>query len=544
MISTIVTAIKEANNVRSEDLNNIRRLASGGFLIYLWVMTAIVVALSYGWSDNWKTVAIVDFAIAATATVSWKFAPISLSTRLTMGSCMTGNWLLLIYASSGYGGGEFVLDAHMIFFVNCGLLLAYFCWRTFLVSASITLVHHLGLNFLAPMLVWPSALYPNIHLINHVLMAGIIGTTAMTVSVAVCRLFSNTENALTAARDKADEAERLLVDAHRQDAEQNSVVTALAGALKGLAQGDLRVTIRDKFPDAYEALRGDFNAAVESLREVILRLSGTATNLHGNSGEISSTANNLAKQTENNSATLGETSSSLSALTDFVHEAAASVARSKDAIDTSQVNAAKATQVVSDAVTAMQGISESSSQISRIIDVINDISFQTNLLALNAGVEAARAGEAGRGFAVVASEVRLLAQRSSEAASEIAGLINNSGSSVEHGVASVNETGSVLKVILSDFEQISRNMTEIENASNKQSQGISEISASVSTLDVSMQQNAALFEETSAATHSLTDQASTLQDIVSQFVLDGGDATYSNIAGTRSHLEAGEAKFT
>ena len=183
------------------------------------------------------------------------------------------------------------------------------------------------------------------------------------------------------------------------------------------------------------------------------------------------------------------------------------------------MNAQSASTVVKEAISAMDAISESSEKISKIISVIDDIAFQTNLLALNAGVEAARAGEAGRGFAVVASEVRALAQRSSEAAREINNLISESGQEVGRGVSLVDQTGEALRSIVHDVSEIATHMSEIATSAEEQSAGISEINTAVANLDQTTQQNAAMFEETTAASFSLANEAATLSEIVSQFVL-------------------------
>jgi methyl-accepting chemotaxis protein len=165
----------------------------------------------------------------------------------------------------------------------------------------------------------------------------------------------------------------------------------------------------------------------------------------------------------------------------------------------------------------MGEIESSSMQIAKITGVIDDIAFQTNLLALNAGVEAARAGEAGRGFAVVASEVRALAQRSSEAAREINGLITASGGQVKRGVDLVGQAGKALGGIVEGVKEISRNVSEIAASSKEQSTGLAEINSAMNQLDQVTQQNAAMFEETTAASHALTREAEALTATTGRF---------------------------
>jgi methyl-accepting chemotaxis protein len=169
------------------------------------------------------------------------------------------------------------------------------------------------------------------------------------------------------------------------------------------------------------------------------------------------------------------------------------------------------------AVQAMQEISDSSSNISEIIGVIDDIAFQTNLLALNAGVEAARAGEAGRGFAVVASEVRALAQRSSDAARDIKQLITQSSQQVDNGVNLVGKTGDALGDIVSQINQIAALITEIAQAADEQSMSLAEINNGMSELDNVTQSNAAMVEEATAAGQLLRSDVGGMQDLVSFF---------------------------
>ena len=179
-------------------------------------------------------------------------------------------------------------------------------------------------------------------------------------------------------------------------------------------------------------------------------------------------------------------------------------------------------EVVSRAVEAMGAIEKSSDGISKIIGVIDEIAFQTNLLALNAGVEAARAGEAGRGFAVVAQEVRELAQRCASAAREIKGLISQSSSQVQTGVGLVNNAGEALEKIIVRIGEINDIVSKIASAAADQSGGLREVNTSISSMDQITQRNAAMVEETSAQTVTLSDEAQRLVAALQGFKTDGG----------------------
>ena len=312
---------------------------------------------------------------------------------------------------------------------------------------------------------------------------------------------------------------RARVERERAAAEQRQVVEQLRDALRHLAEGNLTKTIRDPFPGDYETLRIDYNEATARLRDAMVLVLENSSLIRTESGGISRAAEDLSRRTEQQAATLEETAAALNQLTASVKSAADRTLKANDMVALARRNTESSGQVVREAVQAMGEISESSNKISRITSVIEEISFQTNLLALNAGVEAARAGEAGRGFAVVASEVRALAQRSSEAAREIAGLISDSASQVKRGVELVGQAGSALDGIQSSVAEIVTFMSDITASTTEQSAGLSEVNTAILQLDQVTQHNAAMFEETSAASQSLAREADGLNATMSRFSL-------------------------
>ncbi|ETX30608.1 methyl-accepting chemotaxis protein [Roseivivax isoporae] len=321
---------------------------------------------------------------------------------------------------------------------------------------------------------------------------------------------------ITAAREalQAAETEQKAVEAQRVQ-----VVEELRVGLRKLSDGDLTAWIDTPFAGGYDALRQDFNATVQTLERALVEIAESASNIRNESGDISNTADALSRRTESTAATLEEAAAALDALTTSVRATAEGALRADTAVSAAKVNAEESGQVVVKTVAAMDQIAASSEKITSIIKVIDDIAFQTNLLALNAGVEAARAGDAGRGFAVVASEVRALAQRSSDAAREINGLIADSGAQVRTGVDLVGRTGDALHQISQSVAEISTLVSEIAGSAQKQSLNLEEINASVNQLDQTTQQVAARLEETTAASEALRNDAVGLVETISHFRL-------------------------
>ena len=329
------------------------------------------------------------------------------------------------------------------------------------------------------------------------------------------------ERARAAEEAQREQARRAAADEERREraAAQNAVVSALAQALRRLADGDLSVQIENRFEDSYEQLRVDFNAAARTLGTALGEIRTIAGTIFDSSSSVSRAAEDLSRRTEHTAATLEESAAALQELTAAVRSATSGAEEADRIVIDARKSAEASDAVVRDAIQAMGGISESSNSISRIVDVIDDIAFQTNLLALNAGVEAARAGEAGRGFAVVASEVRALSQRSSEAAGEIGALISESALQVGKGVDLVNQVGTALSGIVTSIVKISSNVSEIAASSRDQASGIGEINVAVSQLDQVTQQNASMVEETTAASVDLTREVESLTAILAQFTL-------------------------
>ena len=308
-------------------------------------------------------------------------------------------------------------------------------------------------------------------------------------------------------------------------------ITKSLGAAQNLAEriasGDLSRDVTVMNQDEVGQLVGAMARMQDALRGLVRQVQDASGNIATASSEIATGNHDLSQRTEQTAANLEETASSMEVLTSTVQQSAASSRQASDFAASAAEVAARGGAVVSQVVTTMDQITTSSRKIADITGVIDSIAFQTNILALNAAVEAARAGEQGRGFAVVASEVRSLAQRSAEAAKEIKGLIGSSVERVEDGSRLVSQAGQTMTEIVSSVRRVSDIIGEITASSAEQSDNIGQISQSVTQLDQMTQQNAALVEESTAASESLREQAHHLTNAVSQFKLQsGGSAVY------------------
>ncbi len=326
---------------------------------------------------------------------------------------------------------------------------------------------------------------------------------------------------------EAEQQER--IDSERRGNEQRmqsgaqaqaDAMATVGSALEQLARGDLTAEISRISPE-YAKLRDDFNTAVTALRGVIQSISQSTEVVFESAGDISEAANNLSRRTEQQAAALEETAAALDEITSTVKNASDRAAEAREMVNETKGSAAKSGDIVRNAIAAMSRIEGSSSRISQIIGVIDEIAFQTNLLALNAGVEAARAGEAGRGFAVVAQEVRELAQRSASAAKEIKDLIRTSANEVETGVTLVRSTGEALSEIEALVNRVNDTVASIATAAREQATGLAEVNTAVNSMDQMTQQNAAMVEETTAASQTLAQESRELKSLLQTFRLTG-----------------------
>ena len=285
-----------------------------------------------------------------------------------------------------------------------------------------------------------------------------------------------------------------------------------------IASGNLRVDVKVA-PNDTHSLIYSMREMRDSLQNIVSQVRTASDSIISGTSQIASGNIELSARTEQQASSLEETSASMEELTSTVRQNAENAGQANRLAESATQVAEKGGEIVSQVVSTMGSIAESSKKIADIIGVMDGITFQTNILALNASVEAARAGQHGRGFAVVASEVRNLAQRSADASQEIKALIADSSEKIGAGEKLVNEAGSTMGEVVESVKRVNDIIGEIFTASGEQLQGIEQVNLAITQIDQVTQQNAALAIEASAAADSMREQSSDLANVVSVFKL-------------------------
>ncbi|MGZ9811682.1 methyl-accepting chemotaxis protein [Pseudoroseicyclus sp. H15] len=421
--------------------------------------------------------------------------------------------------TAALAGNPWQLDSHLVYFAVLAGLVILQDQRALLAASGLVVVHHLVLTLFMPTLIYPSSGFlvdlGRLALHGTVWVAETLGLSYLLHMQLSQR--DQIEQEATRLSDALASSQELQQNLTRKEAEQLDVMAQLSAALSKLAKGDLATRIATIFPDQFEPLRQEFNNAVSALSVAMARVQKNADSIKTDTTNIAWASEKLAKRTEQQAHALGMVTSRIDKISEVMSFASEDARNTAMTTGETRDAAENGMKVVDGALDAMGQIKSSSDRIMSVVDLIEDVALQTNLLALNAGVEAARAGSAGQGFAVVASEVRALAGRSSDAAQEISVLINDTARQIQNGVELVDNTGAVLRDVLEAVRKASDSMENIASTVGTHSQGIADLKETIDELDQLTQQNAAMFEETSAATTALTSATNLLSDVVAEF---------------------------
>ena len=475
-------------------------------------MSALCSAIVVGWALSSGAPA---FALAGAGLVA---LPLFLAAtrradaaaRIALGATFPLYAALFLALAKGSG---WIIDWHMTFFAFLATLAIMADWRVIAAATVTTAVHHLALNFLAPLYVFPDGSD-----MMRVLFHALVVLVEAGVLVMLClRLEALVGGLMDARREQAEQERRAAAERERIADEQNEVLTAMSERLKALAAGDLKARLENPFPGEYDSARGMLNDSCAALNTLVGSVAVNADRVATGSREMREASNDLAAKTEEQSASIENVARTTADLLREFKENSQAWSETRTTALEAKADADRGSEAIRGAAEAMERIEASSAQIGEMIAFIDSIAFQTNLLALNAGVEAARAGEAGKGFAVVAGEVRELAQRSGESATAIKDLIRTSKTEVTAGVERVQELVELLGGVVTRFTEIAERIDQIAGKSDTSLAGIEHINEAMGLLERAMQQNAAMAEQTSAASAQLMQSAGELRGHIANF---------------------------
>lgn len=469
------------SNTISTSQNELYKRSDKLIFFILIAMQIFAFALA-GWYDTWKLAFFVGLPLLLIPAYFIYALPGQLITRLINAVALMSYCALHIQQALG------MTEIHFGIFAFMAFLLVYADWRVILAAVITVAVHHVSFGYMQELG------YGVICFSKPSLGILVVHAAYAVVEAAVLSYIS-----IGIHRDRV------------QELELQSYTTELGGH-----NAQINLCTRKKNPDSDSGKSLVF--VIDSLHDSVSQVKQGVEEILYASREMADGNADLSQRTEAQANSLEKTAFTMEKLTDTVTQNTSNAIEANKLVVNASNIARKGGEVVNEVVQTMGSIKESSKQIVDIIGVIDSIAFQTNILALNAAVEAARAGEQGRGFAVVASEVRSLAQRSASAAKEIKELISNSTEKVDQGSRLVDEAGQTMVEIVNSVRYVAEIMGKIVSASEEQNSGIQQINSAVSDIDNMTQQNAALVEQATAASESLTEQAEYLRRVVGNFI--------------------------
>ena len=486
--------------------------------LLIWLMVPVTAVLGWGLgTGHWAEPAGLA-AIAALVTLERRRAPAGTGLQLSAAVALAVGVAVLVWLLRGH---PWQADAHMMFFAAFALTGLFCNWKPILAYAGVIAVHHLALNFLLTEAVFPG----QASLGRVVLHAGVLIAQAVPMlwlSAVLSRLFLTAAVNLEEAQRARKVAEEAAFEQSRERTETARVVEALTMAMARLTHGDMTARIEVQVAARYHALKNNFNDFVQAIDRMVGDVEGGAKGLMVSSDALADAAKRSADRAGEQSVTVEQSAQALVRLAESVQQTATMAHDADAGMSSNRREAEQGGVILARAVEAMQRIEDSSNQISRISEVMEDIAFQTNLLALNAGVEAARAGEAGKGFAVVATEVRALAQRASTSAKEIRTLVQSSRDNVSEGADLVQRTNGSLGALIAGAGKSAVIVAEIARLMRDQSGGLGELTRKIAMLEQAARDGATMADQSSAMSAVLRSDAQAMIAAVSAFRASDG----------------------